>query len=78
MGDITSMNDTKRISFKKVYDGCWHAYVDGGLNPVGTIDQNHFGRRLWTVTIEGQGRVTDGCYDCFPFRHAKKLLRSRA
>ena len=71
------MNDTiKSLKFKKVFEGCHHVYRAGyACNPLATIDRNDFGRRLWTVTVEGYGRLTDGCHDCFTLAEAKELVK---
>lgn len=41
-----------------------------------TIEQNRFGRKLWTVHIEGIGRLLDDQgYDCFTLAIAKRLIK---
>ncbi len=64
-----------KIKWERVFDGCWHCYdaSDAGRNPLIILDQNDFGRRLWTVELVGYGKQTDGSFDCFHFKLAKRL-----
>ena len=63
------------MKWKRIYDGCWYALSGnvGDQRPLAILEQNHFGRRLWTVELPGQGRITDKGFDCFGFKLAKQV-----
>ncbi len=62
-----------QVKWKRVFDGCWHGFVGDKPNPSVILEQNHFGRKLWTVEVPGRGRIVDGGSDCFSFRVAKRV-----
>lgn len=63
-----------KVKWKRVFDGCWHGFVGDNPNPRAIVDQNYFGRKLWTVEVDGK-KKTDGSADCFSFRLAKDLVK---
>jgi len=61
------------MKWKKVFNGCHHGYTQANPhNPTVIIEQNHFGRKLWTVEINSV-KIVDGGYDCFSFVLAKQI-----
>ena len=64
------------LKWKRVFDGCWHGFQGDNPNPAVIVEQNDFGRKLWTVEVPGRGKIVDEGYDCFSFVLAKRVARS--
>lgn len=72
----TNHSKSTGISFRRIYDGCYHAFSqDNELLAV--IEQNPYGRRLWGIELPGIGTITYGNCDCFTFQLAKQIVRQR-
>lgn len=63
------------MTFKRVFEGCYHGFAKGNPNPVAVLERHDFGRRLWAVDVAGYGRVITGMFDCFTLDLAMKLAR---
>jgi len=63
------------LKWKRIYDGCWHGFVNNSVNPTIILEQSYSGRKLWNIEHVGHGSVIDGGCDCFSFRNAKIIAR---
>ncbi len=66
-----------KLHWRKIFDGCWHGFIGDDLNPTMIVEQNSYGRRLWTIEHNGHGRVVKGMYDCFSLKLAKQYAQER-
>ena len=61
--------------FRKIFDGCYHGFVASSINPAVVIEQNYFGRKLWSAECNGTQILDNSGNNCFTLSIAKHLSR---
>lgn len=62
-----------KIKWRRVFHGCWHAFIGDDLNPSAEVEKNYYGRKLWAAYVGGR-KLVDGNSDCFSFAIAKRVV----